>query len=103
MIFFEPHKTRSYDISDIVTSGFIGFEKNPPRLLKVCSGLGLTGRNDYEIIQGNCSVKRQSKFYTRVLEMLGVAGDTPHDPDLTHDKNSVNLCNNNCSRLSRNP
>ena len=33
-------------------------------------------------------------FYTRVLEMLGVAADTPRDPDLSHDKNSVNLCNN---------
>lgn len=64
------------------------------RLLKVCSGLGLVGRNDYEIIQGNCPVKRQNRFYTRVLEMLAVSGETPRDPDLSHDKNSVNLCNN---------
>ncbi|XP_063690684.1 uncharacterized protein LOC134823219 [Bolinopsis microptera] len=64
------------------------------RLLKVCSGLGLCGRNDYEIIQGNCSVKRQSRFYTRALEMLSVSGGTPRDPNLSHDKNSVNLCNN---------
>jgi len=64
------------------------------RLLKVCSGLGLCGRNDYEIIQGNCSVKRQNRFYSRVLEMLSVSGETPRDTALSHDKNSVNLCNN---------
>ena len=75
---------------------FIKFCKSPlkmapylmsrPRLLKICSGLGLCGKNDYELVQGNCSLKRQNAFYTRVLDMLAVNMDTPRDTSLSDDK-----------------
>ena len=58
----------------------------PVRLLKLTSGLGLCGRNDYELIQGNCSVKRQAKFYTRTLEMLVCKAEIPQDPSKTEDR-----------------
>ena len=52
----------------------------------MCSGLGLCGKNDYELIQGNCSLKHQDAFYTRVLEMLAVNNDTPRDPSVSDDR-----------------
>lgn len=62
--------------------------------MKVCSGLGLCGRNDYELIQGNCSIRRQHRFYERLLEMLDLSHSIPRDCDVTPDQNTLNLCNN---------
>ena len=63
------------------------------RLLKITSGLGLCGRNDYELIQGNCTVKRQARFYTHTLALLSAKSDIARDPTLSEDRNTAALCN----------
>ena len=68
-------------------------ESKLQQLLRLVNGLGLCKRHDIELIQGSCSIKKQLRFYQRVIGMLKVKLASPHDSSASAEVNAIRSCN----------